>query len=208
MTHDFDMAYWQSHWEGHGHTDRSDLSAHPYVAEQLGELAPGTALDAGCGAGAEALWLAERGWTVTAVDSSWQALAAASERASRSEGGELMTFVEADLSTWEPDTDFDLVTTYYAHPTTSHWEFYQRIARWVAPGGTLLIIGHLHTGHADPEPGHPPREATVTAQSVVAAFDPKEWEIVTAAERRRPVQGHPAGVSELHDVVVRLVHQP
>jgi hypothetical protein len=57
---------------------------------------------------------------------------------------EQVRWVEADLTAWSPDTQYDLVTTHYAHPAMPQLAFYKRISAWVAPGGTLLIVGHLN----------------------------------------------------------------
>src|SRR5687768_12306669 len=117
---------------------------NPHLIAEVSDLAPGTALDAGCGAGAEALWLAARGWQVTAADIATAALARAAERAAAGGVAGRVQWVEADLSTWRPDARYDLVTTHYAHPAMPQLDFYHRIASWVAPAGTLLIVGHLH----------------------------------------------------------------
>ena len=66
-----------------------------------------------------------------------------------------MEWVEADLGVWDPGTRFDLVTTHYAHPAMPQLDFYERIAGWVAPGGTLLVVGHARTATTPPVP--PPR---------------------------------------------------
>jgi SAM-dependent methyltransferase len=190
---------------------------NPYLDREIGSLAPGAALDAGCGAGAEALWLASRGWDVTGADISAEALARAAHRAAEAGLSERVRWVEADLSSWTPEGSFDLVMTHYAHPTMPQLEFYDRIASWVAPGGTLLVVGHLHSddgaghGHGHGHGGgegagdHPPAEASVTAAAVVARLDPGEWEIVTAEERQRTLPGPgPGGRGRsLDDVVVR-----
>ena len=110
-----------------------------------------------------------------------------------------MRWVEADLTAWEPGAEFDLVTTHYAHPAMPQLEFYDRVARWVAPGGTLLIVGHLHTHGAESHGHHPPAEASVTADAITARLDDREWEVVTAGEQVRSLGGH----RELQDVVVR-----
>ena len=54
-------------------------------------------------------------------------------------------WVRADLSVWEPESTYDLVTTHYAHPAMPQLDFYDRIASWVTPGGTLLIGAGLAT---------------------------------------------------------------
>lgn len=155
MAHDFDKAYWEQHWRQGAVDRRGSMSGkppNPYLVREIGTLAPGTALDAGCGAGAEAIWLASQGWQVTAADISSEALTRAAERAAASGVSERLTWIEADLSRWAPQTRFDLVTTHYAHPAMPQLEFYDRLAEWVAPAGTLLIVGHLHPT-ADPDQG-------------------------------------------------------
>ena len=182
---------------------------NPYLAAELGGLAPGTALDAGCGAGAEAIWLAAHGWQVTAADISTEALARAAERSTASRVAEHLQWVEADLAVWEPGTRFDLVTTHYAHPAMPQLQFYDRIASWVAPGGTLLIVGHLHD-HDTGSHGHgnqPPAGASVTAAEVATRLDDATWEVVTAEELYRTLTGPEGREVALHDVVVRAVRR-
>jgi SAM-dependent methyltransferase len=207
MTHEFDKDFWEEHWQ-QGRTggpgSMGGNPPHPYLAREIGGLAPGTVLDAGCGAGAEAIWLAARGWHVTAADISSEALALAAERVAAAGVSERVQLVEADLGSWSPDTQFDLVTTHYAHPAIPQLEFYERISAWVVPGGTLLIVGHLHT-HG---PGHrPPAEASATAAAITARLDAARWEVVTAEERDRTLTGQEGRDVTLHDVVVRAIRR-
>jgi len=191
--HDFGKDYWDEHWHQARHpADRN--APNPYLAEEIGDLAPGTALDAGCGTGAEAAWLASHGWQVTAADISAEALA----RAAALETSGRVRWVEADLTAWDPGTRFDLVMTHYAHPAMPQLDFYERISAWVAPGGTLLIVGHLHTADATGHDHHPPAHATVTLDGITATLDGARWKITTAEEHVRTAGGNP-----LHDVVVR-----
>ncbi len=217
MTHGFDKQYWERHWQ-EGAGSRGSVGAgppNPYLVREIGGLGPGTALDAGCGAGAEAIWLASRGWQVTAVDISSVALARAAELATTSGAAERVQWAEADLSVWRPGRRFDLVTTHYAHPAMPQLEFYERIAGWVAPGGTLLIVGHLHTdgdtgGHTDGDGGHgqhPPAEASATAAAITARLDETAWQVVIAEECRRTVIVPGGGRVALQDVVVRATRR-
>src|SRR5688500_4451143 len=147
MSHEFTKDYWEQHWREMPADPAVSTTAHPpnpYLVSETATLAPGTALDAGCGAGTEAIWLASAGWNVTAADISREALARAAERAASSGVSDCIRWVEADLSVWNPGTQFDLVTSHYAHPAMPQLEFYDRIATWVNPGGTLLLVGHLH----------------------------------------------------------------
>ncbi|WP_433008233.1 class I SAM-dependent methyltransferase [Kribbella sp. CA-294648] len=222
--HRFDREYWEQHWTGGGRGPLSTNPPNPYLSREVGDLVPGTALDAGCGEGAEATWLASNGWQVTAADISREALAraatreaasgaaehaadhGAAERAAERGSAGRVQWVEADLSVWEPGTQYDLVMTHYAHPAMPQLEFYDRLATWVAPGGTLLIVGHLHThatGHGHDH--HPPAEATATAAAITARLNPAEWEVVTAEEQQRTL----SGIRELtlHDVIVRATRR-
>ncbi len=185
MTHDFDQAYWDKHWQQAVRGEpgsESAIAPNPYLVRETAHLPPGTALDAGCGAGGEAIWLASRGWQVTATDISDQALARAAYRAAEADLPQEVHWLQADLTVWEPGTQFDLVTTHYAHPTMPQLAFYDRLRGWVTLGGTLLIVGHLHT----PGRGHEsPAEASVTLTDITAPLDASTWEIVTAEEHTR-----------------------
>lgn len=210
--HTFDKAYWEQHWQYRQTGAPGSMVGHPpnpYLIHETGDLTPGTALDAGCGAGAEAIWLAAAGWQVTAVDISHAALVHAAGRAaveSSPDASERIQWVAADLLTWQPDTRFDLVTSHYAHAAMPQLDFYERIAAWVKPGGTLLIVGHHHlpdvTDHADA----PPAEASVTASTIAARLEPAAWQIVTADECVREMPGGGQMVT-LHDVVVRATRR-
>lgn len=218
MTHSFEKDYWERHWEqgdGSAATGGVENAANPHLVRAVRGLAPGSALDAGCGTGADALWLAGQGWTVTGADISAAALSQAAERAATDPAADLVTWLEADLTTWEPYTLFDLVVTNYAHPAIPQLAFYDRIAHWVAPGGTLVIVGHLqHSdssdndhdhdhGHDHDHDGHPPAEATVTLAAITGRLDPTIWRLDTAEEHPRSVTTPDGHSIEMHDVVVR-----
>lgn len=203
MTEQFDRAFWDAHWREQG----NPLPPHPVLEDEIAGLEPGTALDAGSGEGAEALWLAHRGWDVTAVDISGAALARAASRAGT--GVPSIAWIEADLTAWHPAREFDLVTTFYAHPTIPQLSFYARIADWVAPGGTLLIVGHHpvqahgHGHGAGRAQGHGHPESTVVdPESIRALLDPHGWSVRTAEVRDRTVVGHSGGTTALSDVIV------
>ena len=212
MTHTFDDEYWDDIWQGRRAASMAGSPPHPHLSHEVSGMTPGTALDAGCGAGAEAIWLATRGWQVTAADIATAALDRAAERAAVSGVAGRVQWVRADLSTWEPGTSYDLVTTHYAHPAMSQLDFYDRIASWVATGGTLLIVGHLHPAavgvhghrHAHEHGGaQPPASASATAAAITARLDPDVWQVVTAQESHRTVPGHGGHEVSVHNVVVR-----
>ena len=118
MTHEFDEHYWDKHWQERPQGQPgAPLEPNPYLVRETSGLTPGTALDAGCGEGGEAIWLASRGWQVTAADISADALARAAHHAADVGLPQDVQWVRADLTAWEPGTQFDLVTTHYAHPS-------------------------------------------------------------------------------------------
>lgn len=196
----FDKTYWDDHWKPDAaHPDRI-LPPNPYLERETAGLHPTTALDAGCGTGTEALWLAEQGWQVTAADISTTALAAARARAAAVEPEDRVEWIETDLSLWEPARTWDLVTTHYAHSDLGQLAFYRHIASWVAPGGTLLMVGHQHgPGHH----GHDhPEDATASRSGIAGVLPGTDWSIESEYENTRIVHpdGHPM---PLRDVIVR-----
>lgn len=210
MEHSFDKDYWDDIWQGDRAAAMSTSTANPHLAKEVSDLTPGSALEAGCGAGAEAIWLAEHGWQVTGADVADAALAFAADRAADRGVSDRVDWIQADLSTWEPPTRYDLVTTHYAHPAMPQLDFYERIATWVAPGGTLLIVGHLHhhddatkQHHDRLEPTDPPVEATATATGITRRLNADVWEVVTAEESHRTMTGPGGQLAQIHDVVVR-----
>jgi SAM-dependent methyltransferase len=107
------------------------------VREITASLRPGAAIDVATGDGRTALWLAARGWATTGVDFSTEALALAAARP----GGDAVTWVHGDVTTWEPVASVDLVVSCYLHLPDSAAAV-ARMAEWVAPGGVLVVVGH------------------------------------------------------------------
>ena len=205
MTHDFDGPYWERHWQDAPRSKPEAVRSagpNPYLVRETSDLPPGTALEAGCGEGTEAIWLASRSWDVTGADISADALARAAARATEADIPGRLQWLQADLTSWEPDGQFDLVTTHYAHPTMPRLQFYRRLSRWVAPGGTLLVVGHRRT---DGDVHEPPAEASVTVTNVIHHLDAAEWEVVTAEEHDRTINAPGGRVVPLRDVVVRAM---
>ncbi|NUT38231.1 MAG: class I SAM-dependent methyltransferase [Hamadaea sp.] len=196
MHEEFGPAYWEAHHRDHhqaGHQSRP----HPHVTEL--DLEPGRALDAGCGEGADAIWLARAGWKVAAVDISPTALDRARHRAA--EEGVTVEWIEADLTTWTPErAAFDLVVSSYAHPAGPFTALLRTLAAAVKPGGMLVVAGHQPSTH--PLPG-----AHLTADMATAALDPREWEITTE-EKSRAVTAPDGHEVVLEDMVLRARRLP
>lgn len=107
------------------------------VREIAATLVPGTAIDVATGDGRTALWLAERGWACIGVDFSSAGLALAAARP----GGDRVDWTVGDVHEWHPTTPVALVISCYLHLRDSAAAI-ARIAEWVAPGGTLMVLGH------------------------------------------------------------------
>jgi tRNA(Arg) A34 adenosine deaminase TadA/SAM-dependent methyltransferase len=153
-----------------------ELTGHP------GADVPGSALDLGCGAGADAIWLAEQGWAVTGVDLSTAALEQALAAALAAGVADRIRWLRLDLTTGVAEGTWDLVTASYLHSPVGlpREEVLRRAAGAVAPGGTLLVLGHQGAPSweaAPPDLGFP------TADDVLAALDLDGWTV----ERAEPV---------------------
>ena len=116
-----------------------------FVAAELADLAPGRALDLAAGEGRNAVWLAERGWSVTAVDFSRVGLDKGRRLgAARGIDDGLLDWVVADLADYRPDRGaFDLVLiAYFQAGAELRAKVLVRAAAALAPRGTLLVVGH------------------------------------------------------------------
>jgi SAM-dependent methyltransferase len=178
--------------------------ANRFVVEELADLPAGRALDLGAGEGRNAIWLAERGWQVTAVDFSAAGLA----KGARLAGGRGVTgvrWVEADVRDYQPGpAAYDLVLMAYLHlPPDEFAALLRKAASALAPGGTLLVVGHdvdnIAHGHGGPQD---PR-ILHRAQDVVAALP--GLAIHRAGQAQRPVQTG-EGERVAIDTVVRAQH--
>jgi SAM-dependent methyltransferase len=136
-----------AHWDGryaqaaHEHATVWSTTPNATVAAVLTDVAPGTAVDLAAGEGRNAIWLAERGWDVTAVDFSAAGLDIGRTRATAE--GVTVTWVLADATTWTPPAPVDLVLLAYLQlPAPMLVPLLHRTATWLSPGGRLLVVGH------------------------------------------------------------------
>src|SRR5215216_947311 len=121
------------------------------LVAEVTALTPGRALDVGCGEGADAIWLGQRGWTVTAIDISEVAICRARE-ASHPAGAAVEWICGDALQTPFPARSFDLVSMQYpALPKAAGEAAVRTLLDTVRPGGLLLAVYHdlddEHRGH-------------------------------------------------------------
>ncbi|NUP58804.1 MAG: class I SAM-dependent methyltransferase [Pseudarthrobacter sp.] len=195
---------------------------NPQLVREAGGLRPGKALELGCGEGADAIWLAQQGWTVTAVDVSAVAL----ERARSHELAELaresvqasedniqsrITWQQADLEQWRPEGSYELVTSQFLHSQELDWRVPLRTAAAaVKPGGTLLVVGH----HPDRLPpwggGHTHEGMFYTGDDLVRelGLGGPGWQLEVLTARERPVTGPEGQEATIADVVLRATRLP
>jgi SAM-dependent methyltransferase len=198
-----------SHWEEH-------YSAKPRVwsgrvnarlAEVVPRLSGVRALDLGCGEGADAIWLAENGWEVVAVDVSTTALARAAEDAEARGALSRIDFQAHDLERTFPEGSYDLVSAQFFHTPLEmdRTAVLRRAVAAVAPGGTLLIVDH---GEAPPwaKFGAHHHHEFPSAADVLAglALDTAEWEPVRVGPAEREAVGPEGEHAHLVDNVIEL----
>ncbi|WP_413812136.1 class I SAM-dependent methyltransferase [Streptomyces sp. OE57] len=167
------------------------------LVREVTGLAPGHALDLGCGEGADAIWLARQGWRVTAVDVSRVALDRGAGHAASEGVGDRIEWQPHDLSESFPAGTFDLVSTYFLHSWLElpRERILRSAADAVAPGGVLLITGHagFPSWAKDPDPDiHFP-----TPEEVLAGLDlaEGEWDVLVSEaheEKMTDPEGKPA----------------
>ncbi len=179
---------------------------NPQLVAEAADLDPGAALDAGCGEGADAIWLAERGWRVTAVDVSTVALERGAAQAVE-RGAAVARRIDwrhEDLTKWVPaEASYDLVSAQFMHlPKNPRESLFRALAAAVAPGGSLLIVGH-HPSDLQTIPRPPLPELFFTASDVAALLDPHEWDIVVSAARERGATDPAGRTVTIHDAVLR-----
>ena len=180
--------------------------ANPQLVTEASDLSPGSALDVGCGEGADAIWLAKRGWLVTAVDVSSVALERGAVHAhdASAEVAQRITWVQADLVEWVPPASYDLVSEQFLHlPKVQRDVLHGRLAGSVAPGGTLLVVGHHPSDLETTVPRPSAGGLLFTSSEVAGSLDQERWLVVVDEARARQTLDPDGHVTTIHDSVLR-----
>ncbi|HEY2430542.1 MAG TPA: class I SAM-dependent methyltransferase [Acidimicrobiales bacterium] len=183
---------------------------NPQLVAEISGMAPGLALDVGCGEGADALWLAQAGWDVVGADISGVALERAAEHARQADPATAarIRWRHADLLAHPPEPDgFDLVSAQFMQlPPDLRTRLFTALAASVMVGGTLLVVGH---DPSDMESGvHRPRmpEVFYTAAEVAALLD-DSWTVAVNEARPRAAATPEGSEATVHDAVLRATRR-
>ena len=189
-----------------------------FVRSELTGLAPGLALDLASGEGRNAIWLADQGWQVTAVDFSLVGLDKGRTLQERHERGRDLhiDWVHADALTYDPGvTRFDLVVVAYLQLTPDERRTAVRRAfDALRVGGTLLWVAHDLTNLTEGTGGPTSADVLSTADDVLADLADRRLQVVRAGRVARvvpatsPVHKHSGDESDTAwDTLVRVVRQ-
>ncbi|MGH2931115.1 MAG: SAM-dependent methyltransferase [Solirubrobacteraceae bacterium] len=197
-------------WEGRYREQPQIWSGRPnaQLVAVVSALPPGAALDLGCGEGGDAVWMAQQGWRVTAVDVSQTALDRAAARAQELGVASRISFQQKDLATAGTDGEFDLVSAQFLQSPVDfpRDEVLRRAAGAVAPGGLLLIVDHAS---APPWGKHAHTHALPTTGETFASLAlPRDgWTVEVLQVREREASGPDGETATLRDNVIALRRQ-
>jgi SAM-dependent methyltransferase len=193
--------------DAHAWDDRyaaSDLvwSAEPnvFLASELADLEPGRALDLAAGEGRNAIWLARRGWEVTAADFSQVAL----DKGRRLAGETPVRWVRADATRWDEPAAYDLAVVAYLQLAAPERRAALRAAYdSLVEGGTLLVVAHDSSNLDEGTGGPQDPRVLMTAADVLEDLDDLPFDVLHAGRVGRSV-----GDLTAWDCLVRLVRRP
>lgn len=204
MHTEMDQEFWDRRYAEHHRVWSGN--PNPHLVTTASVLPPGRALDVGSGEGADALWLARSGWRVTGVDISEVALGRAREQARLEDAAVAarVDWVHADLIEAPPEPGgFDLVSAQFMQlPEPARSVLFAGLAAAVAPGGTLLIVGH-HPSDLQTAARRPPMpELFYTAEDLIPLLD-GGWDITASEARPRAVEDAAGHAAVVRDTVLQ-----
>ena len=179
------------------------LGPNQFVEAALTDLSPGRAVDLAAGEGRNAVWLASRGWDVTAVDFSRVALERG--RATAPDAG--VTWVCADVLTWQSGAEpYDLAVLAYLQLEASGRRQAARTAfDCLRPGGTFFLVAHDSSNLTEGTGGPQDPSVLMTADDILADLGDASYDVVEAARVERRVAGPDGTERTAFDALVRVV---
>lgn len=205
------IEYTQEFWDDRYRQSTRIWSGRPnrQLVDLAGPLIPGRALDVGCGEGADALWLAGRGWNVLGVDVSEVALSRAREHAAEREAdvAARLDWKRVDLLT-APDLprDLDLVSSWFLHlPDPERSQVFTWLSTLVGVGGTFLVGAHDPSDHHSGirRPAQP--ELFYAPEQIAGLLDADSWDIQVCETRPRTERTAAGEEFEVSDAVLSAV---
>lgn len=196
------VEFWENHYDTM--SPRSNGIPGKILVRFVDSLSPGNALELGCGRGDDSVWLAKKGWQVTAVDLSQRALEYAAANAQRSGVSEQVTFAQYDLTQSFPTGSYDLiVASFLESPLTfDRFTIFRTALTHVAPGGMLLITSHAKPPSWSPHADRPFQ----SAKEAMASLEPlsADWEIRFCDDVARVMRGPEGQEGDVSDSVIAL----
>lgn len=197
--------FWEAHYAS---KPPGTQGPNPILVEVASSLTPGSALDLGCGGGGDAIWLAQHGWHVTAVDISSTAVARAEDRVIAARLADKVRLECLDLAVETPAGAFDLVN---AHYLLSPVDFdrsavLRRLAAQINVGGTLLLVDHASVppwSWADPTTAFPSPPDTLRAIGLKLP----NWRVVRTDAARREAIGPDGRHASVTDTVIVITKE-
>ena len=200
-------AFWQKIYEPVLGTPWA-ATVNPVLAEVAADLPPGAALDAGCGQGGDSLWLARRGWRVTAVDIAEAAVQRVAAQAAKEDLADRVHAERHDLALGLPEGPYDLVSAQYLHTIVDlpRSRILHDLAGLLEPGGLLLVVDHASVAPWSwDQQAHFPTAAETLAE---LDLDAAAWQTLDCSARRRTATGPDGQSAEVTDNVIVVRRRP
>jgi Fe2+ or Zn2+ uptake regulation protein/SAM-dependent methyltransferase len=176
------IARWDERYAGRAYL--WDVQPNVFVERHVRDLEPGTAIDLAAGEGRNAVWLARRGWKVTAVDFSPVGLEKAQRLAADQGVAERVDVIEADVLSWQPREPVDLVLIAYLQVAAAQRRVVlEHAAAWVRPGGRVLVVAHDRSNLEHGYGGPPTPDVLYDLDETLAALAGLEVELAEVARR-------------------------
>lgn len=184
------------------------VTPNQFVAAELADVPPGRAVDLAAGEGRNAIWLAGRGWRVTAVDFSGVGLDKGRRLADDAQPPVEVEWVRADATTWQADGTYDVALIAYLQlPAEQRRAAVRRAWEALGPGGTFLLVAHDSTNLVEGTGGPQDPDVLMTAEDVLADLGGETFDVVRAERVAREVTGADGTTRTAYDALVRLVRR-